>query len=204
MKQVQTKHSSLIYLELFVNILLFTQALKNKTYFLTNKCSTRLYEMSHLLLNKKTNCNTRKIVHKVYQLKEIYIFLPKTGSICTPVAAVERSFWWPREGKREPLLKLVTTELAVVTAVTSKRRLARFWAFSTVVIVGSFSARLATLQFTVYTIYTTQIHDISFLLFPSLGFLQQLLLFKFFLINNSSHCLLIMSIEYLDNGLCNF
>ena len=46
------------------------------------------------------------------------------------------------EGKREPLLKVVTTELAVVTAVTSKRRLARFWAFSAVDMVGSFSERL--------------------------------------------------------------
>ena len=37
---------------------------------------------------------------------------------------------------------MVTTELEVVTAVTSKRRLARFWAFSTADMVGSFSERL--------------------------------------------------------------
>ena len=49
----------------------------------------------------------------------------------------------PKEGNKVPLLKVVTTELVeVVTAVTSKRRLARFWAFSTADMVGSFSARL--------------------------------------------------------------
>ena len=49
----------------------------------------------------------------------------------------------PKEGNKVPLLKVVTTELVeVVTAVTSKRRLARFWAFSTADMVGSFSERL--------------------------------------------------------------
>ena len=52
----------------------------------------------------------------------------------------------PREGNKDPLLKVVTTELAVVTAVTSKKRLARFWAFSTAVSVGSFSATLGSVS----------------------------------------------------------
>ena len=48
----------------------------------------------------------------------------------------------PKEGNKEPLLNVVTTELEVVAAVTCKRRLSRFWAFSAGDMVGSFSARL--------------------------------------------------------------
>ena len=53
----------------------------------------------------------------------------------------------PMEGKKDPLLKVVTTELAVVTAVTSKRRLARFWAFSAALDIGSFSAKSKKYKF---------------------------------------------------------
>ena len=62
--------------------------------------------------------------------------------ICDYGLPTESKWSLPKEGNKEPLLNVVTTELEVVTAVTSKRRLARFWAFSTADMVGSFSARL--------------------------------------------------------------
>ena len=62
--------------------------------------------------------------------------------ICDYGLPTESKWSLPKEGNKEPLLNVVTTELEVVTAVTSKRRLARFWAFLTADMVGSFSARL--------------------------------------------------------------
>ena len=96
------------------------------------------------------------------QLPTLHIFRKKTGvvlqtvCVCTQIEAIlisealffdknlpteSRGSLLPMEGKKDPLLKVVTTELAVVTAVTSKRRLARFWAFSAALDIGSFSAR---------------------------------------------------------------
>ena len=81
---------------------------------------------------KKRDIEKRRFFQ--YWCQSLFILLP-TESIAI------RSL--PKEGNKVPLLKVVTTELVeVVTAVTSKRRLARFWAFSTADMVGSFSERL--------------------------------------------------------------
>jgi hypothetical protein len=49
----------------------------------------------------------------------------------------------PNDGNRVPLLNVVTQAELLEADVTSKKRLARFWAFSTADVVGSFSARLS-------------------------------------------------------------